>query len=296
MKKKISWLFSILALIGFKSNSQDLWNLVDSAQAPKKEFAYATFKTTRLVNLHTVETLGKRSLDFRISHRFGALNSGSYNAWGIDGPANIKLSLEYSYNGKWMVGIGRSSFEKMDDVFLKIRLLRQSKKGGVPVSITWLSSAFYTAQHDPNSERNGYSKYQYKSSRMSYVHQLLIARKFNNNISLQVGGWFTHFNLVEHAKDKNDAYGATGVARIKFTKRQAITFEYALRGNTDYSQNKYYDSMGIGYEIETGGHVFQVHLTNSFGIAENQFLTNTQTQWNNAGIRIGFNVSRVFTL
>jgi hypothetical protein len=195
-----------------------------------------------------------------------------------------------------MIGIGRSSFEKMDDAFLKFKLLRQTTDGRMPVSMTWFSGAYYTAQKDPNKDRNGFDKYEHTSSRLAYTHELIIARKFSNNFSMQVGGWFSHFNLVEHALDKNDAYGASGALRLKFTKRQAITFEYALRLNKNYSQNTYYDSMGIGYEIETGGHVFQVHVTNSFGIAESQFLTQTESSWSNGGIRIGFNISRVFTL
>lgn len=294
VNKKIIFLF--FTILGFNSSAQNLWGILDSAQKTENKYVYATFKTTRLINMHTTEVLGKRSLDFRISHRFGALNSGSYYAWGIDGPANIKLSLEYSYNGKWMIGVGRSSFEKMDDAFLKIRLLRQGLKGGMPFSVTLFSSAYYTALHDPEKNATGFDKYSHKEDRLSYVHQILIARKFNNSFSFQLGGWFVHNNMAQHAIDKNDAYGASVIARIKFTKRQAITFEYAWRANTNYSQNKYYDSMGIGYEIETGGHVFQIHVTNSFGISENQYLTQTETMWNNAGIRIGFNVSRVFTL
>jgi hypothetical protein len=286
----------ILLFAGHFCFSQDLWNLLDSAQVVKQKLAYATFKTTRLVNMHTVETVGKRTLDIRISHRFGAINSGSYNAWGLDGPANIRLALEYSYDGRLMFGIGRSSYEKMDDVFLKYKLLRQTIDNAMPVTVTLISSGFYTAQKDPNSARNGFDKYSPASNRLSYVNQVLVARKFNNSISLQLGGWFAHYNLAEHAIDKNDVYGASGVARVKITKRMALTFEYALRATKKYSQNNYYDSMGAGFEIETGGHVFQIHVTNSFGIDENQFLTQTGTQWNNAGIRLGFNISRVFTL
>jgi hypothetical protein len=297
MKKKLIILLTIfycqLSQPGF---SQDLWNLVDSAQVPKKEFAYATFKTTRLVNLHTAEVLGKRTLDFRISHRFGAINSGSINAWGLDGPANIRIGLEYSLNGRWMVGIGRSSYEKMDDGFIKYKILRQTTGHGMPISLTFLTSVYYTAQKDANKERNGFDKYRYLSNRFSYVNELLVARKFSNSFSLQLGGWLVHTNLVDHPREKNDAYGASLATRLKFTKRMALAFEYAWRANKNYSESKYYDSMGIGLEIETGGHVFQVHVTNSFGIADNQFLTKTSSRWNNAGIRIGFNISRVFTL
>src|SRR5207344_758691 len=115
---------------------------------------------TRIINVHTVEVLGPRTLDFRISHRFGTVNSGSYNAWGIDGPANIRLSLEYSFDGRLMFGIGRSSYDKMVDGFLKFRLLRQTTDNSMPISATLFAGAYYTAIKDGNAEANGYDKYE----------------------------------------------------------------------------------------------------------------------------------------
>src|SRR6185436_2451137 len=94
------------------------------------------FKSTRLINQQTLESVGKRTLDFRISHRFGPVNSGSYGAWGIDGPVNIRLGLDYSFDGRLMFGIGRTSVDKIVDGFLKYRLLRQTTDGKMPVSVT----------------------------------------------------------------------------------------------------------------------------------------------------------------
>src|SRR5438132_14362180 len=114
MKKKI--LFIIFpAMLFCRSLSAQGWLDSLDNQSGTKTFTSAAFKTTRLINTQTLETVGKRTLDFRISHRFGTLNSGAYNWWGIDATANIKLSLEYSYDGRLMAGIGRSSFEKMWD-------------------------------------------------------------------------------------------------------------------------------------------------------------------------------------
>ena len=289
---------SLLILFSVKgARCQDMLDMLDSAGTNTKtrDIASATFKTTRLVNMHTLESVGPRTLDFRISHRFGALNSGSYNAWGIDGPANIRLSLEYSFDGRFMFGIGRSSFEKMDDGFLKYRLLRQTTDNRMPVSVTLFASMFYTALKDGNASSNGYDKYKPVSNRFSYAYQIMFGRKFTPSFSLQIAPWMVHYNLVEKITDRNDAYGVAAMFRLKFSKRSAITAEYAYR-LSDYSKEKYYDSFGIGYELETGGHVFQIHLVNSFGIVENQFLPHTTTQWNDAGIRLGFNISRVFTL
>jgi hypothetical protein len=111
----------------------------------------------------------------------------------------------------------------------------------------------------------------------------------------QLTAAMVHFNLVDKITDKNDCFVVGGVTRFKFAKRQAITVEYGYRLNK-YSNDKLYDSFGIGYDLETGGHVFQIHLTNSFGLTEDQYFMYTNSSWDNWGIRLGFNISRVFTL
>ena len=293
--KKIYCFFFFVASCA-TSHAQDLLSSLDSSADAKKDYVIATFKTTRLINQHTLETVGPRTLDFRISHRFGPVNSGSYNAWGLDGPANIRLSLEYSFDGRFMFGIGRSSYDKMVDGFLKYRLLRQTTDDKMPVGLSLFAGSYHTAAKDPNADANGYDKYENKSSRLSYCFEIMIGRKFSPRFSFQVSPWFVHYNLVDHITDKNDVYGISGLFRYKFTKRSAFTSEYAYRINEYSVEVKYYDSFSIGYELETGGHVFQIHFTNSFGLIESQFFPHTDSQWNNAGIRLGFNISRVFTL
>lgn len=295
MAKKI--FLSILLFFSFTNSflaqsPDDLLNMV--SEKPKKEYVTATFKTTRLVNFHTVEVLSKRSLDFRISHRFGDFNSGAYNAWGVDGGANIRLSLEYCHGSRLMFGIGRTSGKKIADAFLKYRLLKQTTNGGgMPVSVTLFTGVYHTFMQ--NVIINGENKYQSIPDRLSYCHQIMIARKFNSRFSLQLTGAMVHVNLVDKISDKNDCFIAGVVTRFKFAKRQAITLEYGYRINK-YSRDKYYDSFGIGYDLETGGHVFQLHLTNSFGLTEDQYFMYTNTSWDNWGIRLGFNISRVFSL
>ena len=288
-------LCSLLLVTGLRSlQAQDMLSAIDTGN--EKDFTIATFKGTRLINFHTIETTGPRTLDFRISHRFGAINSGFEEAFGIDQTANIRLGLEYSPDGRFMFGIGRSSHEKMVDGFLKYKLLRQTTDNKMPLSVTLFAGA-YRAGISPVLSINkiDIEVYEKETSRWSFNYQILIARKFSPSFSFQIAPWYNHYNMVTSISEKNDSYGASALFRLKFSKRSAVTAEYAYRAN-EYSNKKYYDSFGIGYEIETGGHVFQVHLTNSFGLVENQFLPYTDTQWNDAGIRLGFNVSRVFTL
>jgi hypothetical protein len=142
---------------------------------------------------------------------------------------------------------------------------------------------------------DGKNKYQTVPDRLSYCHQIMVGRKFSSRFSFQLTAAMVHFNLVDKITDKNDCFVVGGVTRFKFAKRQAITVEYGYRLNK-YSNDKLYDSFGIGYDLETGGHVFQIHLTNSFGLTEDQYFMYTNSSWDNWGIRLGFNISRVFTL
>jgi hypothetical protein len=291
---------SILITIGFSlsisfSQAQDMLSSVDSLSDNEKDFVSATFKGTRLVDQHTIETVGPRTLDFRISHRFGAVNSAAYNLWGLDGSASIRLGLEYSPDGRLMFGIGRTSLDKMVDGFLKYKAIRQANNGW-PITMTLFAGAYYTTMKDGNRLANGFDKYEYTSSRLSYCFEAMIARKFSPSFSFQIAPWVVHYNLAEHITDQNDVFGIAGLFRMKITKRAAITAEYAYRINNYTLNSTFYDSMSIGYELETGGHVFQIHFTNSLGIVENQFFAHTDTKWNDMGIRLGFNISRVFTL
>jgi hypothetical protein len=286
-------LFALGLLVSNYIFSQDLDSLNSSASTGK-DYVTATFKTTRLVNQHTLETVGKRTLDFRISHRFGPINSGTYNAWGIDGPVDIRLSLEYSPDGRFMFGLGRTSYEKTVDGFLKYKLIRQTTDDKTPLSVTLFAGAYYNALKDVFI--GNIDKFEHSSSRFSYCYEVMLGRKFTRRFSFQVAPWLVHYNLVERNTDKNDAYGVSGLFRLKFSNRSAVTAEYGYRINEYSSTTTYYNPLSVGWEIETGGHVFQVFLTNSFGLVENQFFPHTDTKWNDMGIRLGFNVSRVFTL
>ncbi len=284
--------------VPFSAMAQDdlLGTIQEDESEAKKDFVQATFKGTRVINFQTSEVLGKRTLDFRISHRFGEFNSGSENAYGLDGPASIRLGLEYSYDGRLMAGFGRSSYQKQLDGFVKFRWLRQTESNSMPISLTLFTSAYATMQKDPNKASTGFDKYENFSSRMSFVHQVIVARKFSPSISAQIAPVMVHYNLVDEFTDLNDMFFIAAAGRVKITKRLALTAEYAYNLR-DYTKTKdYFNPLGIGIDIETGGHVFQMHVTNAFGIADNQFYPYNTTSWKDNGIRLGFNVSRVFTL
>ena len=282
----------------------DLLSMMD--EKPEKEYVYATFKSSRNINFHTTEVSGKRILDFRIQHRFGNISSGANNAWGVDGPASLMLSLEYSHDGRWMAGISRCNVNKMAEAFFKWKILRQVKHGW-PFTVTYFGGLYYSAATNASLAQTTPDFYNPNSvgDRMSYVHELIIACKITPWLSVQVAPAYVHYNLVGTAIgfSKNDCYALLGVIRAKYNKRQAIIFEYGYRLNTNYATTgvPYYNSMGIGWEVETGGHVFQIFLTNSTGIMENQYIMGTTTSWTKigatpSGIRLGFNINRSFAL
>ncbi len=306
MKKNSLLFIALLFTSKFYSQEVDLLNMVsDSVVKKEKEYVSSAFKSTRNINFHTTEVLPQRSLDFRISHRFSTLDGKGYNAWGIDGPANLMLSLEYSYNGKCMIGIQRSFLEKMGALFFKTKIFRQAKGGGSPVSVTFFTGAYNTFEKDPFLGLP-HKFYNLNTDRISYVNQLMVTRKWNSWLSTQVGFAYVHYNLVGAANGLaiNDCMVGTGLVRLKYTSRQALIVEYGYRLSTDYGSinpvtNKpvtYYNTFGAGWEMETGGHVFQVFVTNSFGILENQFLTRTTSDIATDGLRIGFNIMRVFSV
>jgi LysM repeat protein len=277
------------------SGEPDLLSFVDDKK--EKKYVSSTFKSTRNINFHTSEILGRRCLDFRISHRFGPLNSGANNAWGIDGPANLMLSLEYSHTGRWMVGLARCIENKTAEAFFKCKLIRQVKNG-FPFTITYFGGMYHTF----NKQQTGLPVEFYNSvaDRLSFVNEIIIACKITPWLSVQVAPAYVHYNLVGDVNglSKNDCVALTGVIRAKYNKRQAIIFEYAYRLNTNYAAvgTTYYNSMGIGWEVETGGHVFQIFATNSYGILENSYLMTTDSSWKGAAVRIGFNITRIFAL
>jgi hypothetical protein len=245
------------------------------------------------LNGHSIERAPEGQLDFRISHRFGTINAGAYEFFGLD-QAHIHLSFEYGIRDWVMIGIGRGTFEKTIDGFTKLSLARQSK--GVksfPVSISLFSGIFINGLRIEDPE----NLYDF-GHRLSFAYQLLIARKFSPGFSLQLMPSYLHQNLVEGAGDPNDLPAIGAGARLKLTKRISLNAEYYFLFKPDPANlsRDMYDPLSIGFDIETGGHVFQVIMTNSVGMRENAFLGHTTGNWLDGDIHLGFNISRIFQL
>ena len=247
----------------------------------------STFKGVKIVNSQSVELVNNGDLLFLIQHRFGTLNSGAYNLYGLDN-AQVRFGLDYGLN-KWSsIGMGRSSYLKTIDVNAKIKFGSQSKGGNsFPFSIVWYSSAFFKQAIWKDMQAKDYLL----SDQMSYVHQVLVARKITSDLSLQLSPTIVHKNIVNQAKAHDLLSVGLGI-RHKLTSRISVNAEYFLQLNEAENINP----LSIGVDIETGGHVFQLHLSNSAAMFERAFIHETNGNWLEGDIYFGFNISRVFTL
>lgn len=284
-------LFSLL-ISGSVCAQDDLMNMLNDSTPPEINYTTATFKSTRIMNGHSIERMPPGQLDVRISHRFGTLNSGIYNYFGLD-QSNIHFGLEFGIFKWLMIGIGRGNYEKTYDGFAKFSILRQSTGAKtMPVSLSLLSSASVTTLKWADTSRTNYF-----SSRLTYVYQVLVARKMNQTFSLQLTPTFVHRNLVATELDPNDLYVIGAGGRIKLTKRISFNAEYFYMVNSKkYMSTKVYNPLSLGFDIETGGHVFQLIFTNSVAMIEKGFIGETTGDWLKGDIHFGFNISRVFTI
>jgi hypothetical protein len=286
----ISMLLLGIMLFGSVS-AQDLFDVFGKDTVKTKNYTYATFKTTRVIFGQSVENSAKGTMLFLFSHHFGPLNSGTYNFFGLDQTANVRLGLEYGISNRLAIGIARSNYEKTIDGFLKFKLLRQSKGyKSMPLSVSLFASTDLISQKWQDPTRRNFFW-----SRMSFVYQALIASKVNNNISLQLTPTLIHKNLVPTPSDKNDTYALGFGGRCKLSERVSLNAEYFYVMNR-LAGTIYTNSLSVGVDIETGGHVFQLHFTNSQPMFERGFITETASRWDKGGIYFGFNITRAFTI
>lgn len=272
--------------------AQNLNDLLAEESTDGPQTVEALFKATRVVNGHSVKQLRKGELDYRISHRFGRVNSGAYEFFGLD-QSNIHFSLEYGLLDRLMVGIGRGTYEKTIDGFARYNIAnQQTGKGSFPLTISYMTSIETNGLKWSDTTRTNYF-----SSRLSYTHQLLIARKFSK-LTLQIMPALVHRNLVPAIADQNDLFAIGLAGRYKLANRLALTCEYyyVFRSLPQPAGLKMYNPLSFGFDIETGGHVFQIMLTNSVGMREGGFIGKTTGSWGKGDIHLGFNISRVFAL
>lgn len=245
------------------------------------------FKGTQLINAPTVEQPGKKNLQFLIMHRFGKISDGGYNFFGLDN-AEIRLALDYGLADCLSVGIGRSSLQKTFDGNFKLRILNQ-QAGKIPLAVALTGQFTYMTE-----PRKADKPFLTPAFRTAYATQLLLARKFSSRLSIQLAPTIIHFNMVPQPSDKNTLLALGIGSRMKLTNRVSVLSEYNLLPGNQVVSYQQFNSLSLGMEIETGGHVFQLVFTNSVAMNNPQYLAKTLDSWNKGDIFFGFNISRSF--
>ena len=294
--KRILLVSSLIALVSFgyaQTDTTDVFKMMDEndkkAAASATDYTTATFKSTRVIQGPSIETIGEGNMDFRILHRFAALSGGGKELFGLDGPATIRFGLDYGITNRLMVGIGRSNYQKEWDGFVKYKLLRQSSgKSNMPITVTYIGTvmsisddAYLTAHNLKGSDA------------ITYAHALAIGRKFNDVFSFQITPTLVHYNVMpDPTVTKNNLLSVGLATRIRISKRVNFTAEYyhqidKMKGTED--------ALSLGFDFETGGHVFQLHFTNATGMTERSFIHETTGKFG-SDTRFGFNLTRIFTI
>jgi hypothetical protein len=288
--KLLLFLSSFILLNSSLAQNYDSLNAIVETR-PLKEKVNAPFKSIRVIMSHSIQMLKPGVLDFLILHRFGNVNRGLYDFFGLD-QATFRLAFDYGLTKDLTIGIGRSSYKKELDGFLKYRISHQETgQNALPISLVVVGGMTLNTLKFADPTRKNYF-----SSRLGYYAQILAGRKFSEAFSLQLIPTVVHQNLVTTSKDPNDLFAAGIGGRIKLSKRISLNADYYYVINKNEQLENFHNPLSIGFDIETGGHVFQLHFTNAIGMNERVFLTETINNWADGDIQFGFNISRAFQI
>ncbi len=274
------------------STGQDLLSSLGEDALSSSKVTNA-FKSPRVISSHSMEMLAVGALDFRILHRFGQVNAGFEEFFGLDN-ATMRMSFDYGITNNLTFGIARSTFKKELDAFAKFRLLWQSEGAkAMPFSLVLVSGIIRNGLKN-NVLPDPVVKVT-ESRRLSYFHQLIIGRKFTDNFSFQFNPIMVHQNIVDNVLIPNNLFALGFGARYKFSKRVALVLDYYYPLNK-FPRDFRSHPISLGFDIETGGHVFQLHFSNATGMNERALLSESNGNLFSGEVQFGFNLSRVFQI
>ena len=266
-------------------SQDDLLSEIDS-KSTEPEYATAVFKGLKIVNFESTKLSAKKQLTLVVSHRFGSIENGLNSFFGLD-DAVTRLNFIYGVTENINISVSRSSFQKIYDTSIKYRLIKQ-RENGFPLTIVGFNSILVNTALD----KKNLAKLEFKH-RLGYTVQMLISRKLNSNFSLELVPTFFHDNYV-HINGQNNSQFALGFGgRYKLGKRWSLSADYGWHLNRA-ANSPFKNPLSIGLDLETGGHVFQMHFTNAQAMNTNGFLGQGTGDWTDGNIYFGFNLSRVF--
>lgn len=291
MNKKTFYLSFLLLVCTFSvaQSQDDMAALEADLLAKSNNKVIAAFKTSRVINNASLEFTAPGVLDFKITHRFGTVQRGFYDIFGLD-QAAVRIGLDYGINDKLMIGLGRTGFDKTYDGYFRYKMLSQTTDNKIPLTLLYVGCLAVNTTQFANKDINNYFL-----GRLGYTHQLILGRKFSEGLSLQLMPTLVHRNMVNTQAEANTVFALGIAGRQKINKRISFNAEYFILPANQLS-NRHVAPLSLGFDIETGGHVFQLHFTNAISMHERGFITETTDSWAKGDFRFGFNISRVFTL
>ncbi|MBO6880012.1 MULTISPECIES: DUF5777 family beta-barrel protein [Winogradskyella] len=275
----------LLACLVSTAQGDDLLSEIDT-DSIGDNYATAAFKGLKIVNFESTKLVAKKELTFIVSHRFGSIENGFDSFFGLD-DAVTRLNFVYGLTDAVNIGVSRSSFQKIYEASAKYRLVRQ-KENGFPFTIVAYNSILLNTA----LEKENLPKLEFKD-RLGYTVQVLVSKKVSTNLSLEIAPTFFHDNFVAYDEQHNSQYAIGLGGRQKLGKRWSLNLDYGWHLNrADGSPFK--NPLSIGFDLETGGHVFQMHFSNAQAMNTNGFLGQATGDWSDGNIYFGFNLSRVF--
>ena len=287
MKHLLSCMLAFFAF-GYASAQDDLLNQLDTVKSKEKEIEMSAFKGLQIGNMQSTKLAAKGEWYMLVSHRFGDLTEGLDNFFGLDN-ALTKIGGIYGAT-KWLtLGASRHTYNKIYELTAKYKMANQ-EVDGFPVTIV----GYNTMDINSALKKSEYPNLK-SSDRLAFTTQLLVSRKFSEKFSLEIAPIYVHKNLYDDVLEQKDLFLVGAGARYKIAKRMSVNLEYAARVSLPEGfTSPYHNPLTAGLDIETGGHVFQLVVSNSQPMNDVAVFSNTSGDWNGGSIYFGFNMYRSF--
>lgn len=276
-------LFSfLLVTVGAWAQEAEMDSIQDKPERPAYESSYIIDNPTNIL-------FNKNTLEIYMGHRFGLINDDKNDLAGFWGAANIRIAASYAIHDRVTIGFGTTKLDRLQDFNWKFKLLEQTRSGKIPVSVSYYGNFVIDARNK--------DQFALEQHRYSFFNQLVIAKRFNRNFSMQIAPSISHYNLVEQ-RLRNDKFAVSLGGRYKISPQTAVLFDYTqpFTHHLDGTGLKSYPKPGIslGFEFATSGHAFQLFLTNYDDIVPQRNIMFNQNDFFNGEFLIGFNITRKY--
>ncbi|HEY2582670.1 MAG TPA: DUF5777 family beta-barrel protein [Mucilaginibacter sp.] len=273
-------------------NAKSTDSLFNTMNVDNKNENAIIFESPRLILTQTTETIKKKNLNFIIIHRFGdfagKMGGGQY-FYGLDDIADVYIGFQYGLTNDLNIQIGRNTIPSpggMADLQLKYAILHQTNDGSSPIAISLVGGTAVRL----------YNTYPSFSDRVSYLGQVILARKFSHTFSFEIAPSIVQNNqpIPNVGGNPGELFSLSAAARLKVTKLMSVVVDYAHPFSSFRNTSEFSDPFGFGIQAVTGGHVFTLNITNSRASSEINYLSNTTSDYARGQFRIGFTISRMF--